>query len=180
MNRVLPSTACLALALLLPPQTIVPRGDDFPIGKMPQVEMRVWLQGISFIGVGRISKLEVNPKTGSWTVTIAQVQAWKGQAPDSVDFYRLPPVWGMSEGQKVVFLAYKPKPKGALGYCCPMPVFRMGGQESLQWQESHLAITDDLLAVHWESGPNFKSAPTYVLFDALCDAVLRAELVHAP
>jgi hypothetical protein len=180
MIRVLPSTACLTLALLLPAQAIVPRGDDFPIGKMPLVEMRVWLQGISFIGVGRISKLEVDPKTGSWIVTIAQVQAWKGHPPDSVQFSRLPPVWGMSEGQKVVFLAYKPKPKGYLGYCCPMPVFRMRGQETLRWQESHLAITDDLLAVRWERGTNFSGGPTYVLFDALCDAVLRAELVHAP
>jgi hypothetical protein len=155
------------------------------IGTVSPVDLRVWLRGVAFIGVGHISRVEMNTRTGSVNITIQGIQGWKGKPPSSVEFPAMPRAWNLSEGQRVVFLAYKAyKPKATqspyLGYCCPMPVRRIGGRDCFEWQDGPLLIPDELIAVRWEQGPKPTGAPTIVLVNEFRDAVQQTDLLDAP
>ncbi len=104
----------------------------------------VWLEDVSFIGVGSISQIRINAETGRAEFSVTHIEAWKGSAPSLVSFVDWPFGYScLSEGQRVVFYAFHRRVthSSRFSYVSPAPVVRIGGLDCFRFDYASQAVS---------------------------------------
>jgi hypothetical protein len=103
--------------------------------------LEAWISGVVFIGVGRVTRVAIEPNKRDWCLTGVVEEAWKGSPPESVDLM-LPRLQCGSEGDfaclavgdRFVFLAFSPRRTNSptVTYVSPMRVFQRLNRERFE------------------------------------------------
>lgn len=151
------------------------------IGVHPLRPLSKWLDEVTFIGLGTVSQVTVSPTTAHVSFVVTAIDGWKGRAPESVTFRDAPPGYLISEGQRVVFLAYAPHITNLKQpvYVEPMPVVRINGIDCFTLKAFRVVVPESTIAVPFEAPANTLYQPI-VSLTALRAAVRLAVAQAAP
>jgi hypothetical protein len=135
-----------------------------------------WLGDVAFLGEGVISQVTMNAGTGYFSFRVVGVNAWKGSAPKTASFQDWPFGSSVSEGQRVVFLAFT---RGVtrneqLVYVSPMPVVRVGGRECFSFSAGRAILPPSMLVVQWQSPAKERNVLPFVFLKEFRAAVRSA------
>ena len=112
-----------------------------------------WVRDVAFLGTGEIANLSVDPTSGYASFSLVNVETWLGQRPGIVVFSQ----WtlgytGLSEGQRMVFYAFKTEVThaSAVRYVAPSTIFRMAGRDCFRFDYAGFAVLpENTFAVHY-------------------------------